>query len=146
MATAARGIFPIEILENILSFLNGKALLRMRSVSSVWKETVDDLMRRYEGNDWRLLCFQSIPTNSLMDYLEMQVPGAMQQTVGNNDFDKVNWEKIFQNHQKMQNSIKWEYARKRYIHIDIESDPVSCVKVSEIFYAREIVRTYSRIP
>ena len=146
MATAARGIFPIEVLENILSFLNGKALLRMRSVSSVWKETVDDLMRRYEGNDWRLLCFQSIPTNSLMDYLEMQVPGAMQQTVGNNDFDKVNWEKIFQNHQKMQNSIKWEYARKRYIHIDIESDPVSCVKVSEIFYAREIVRTYSRIP
>ena len=146
MATAARGIFPIEILENIFSHLDGKSLIRMRTVSSVWKETVDDLMRRYEGNDWRLLCFQSIPTNSLMDYLEMQVPGAMQQTVGNNDFDKVNWEKIFQNHQKMQNSIKWEYARKRYIHIDIESDPVSCVKVSEIFYAREIVRTYSRIP
>ena len=138
MATAARGIFPIEVLENILSFLNGKALLRMRSVSSVWKETVDDLMRRYEGNDWRLLCFQSIPTNSLMDYLEMEVPATIERSYDNKDFDKFNWKTIFQTHQKLQNSIKWEYARKSYIDIDIESDPVSCVKVSGIFYYRDL--------
>ena len=38
MSIAARGIFPIETLEKILFYLDGKSLLRMRSVSSVWQE------------------------------------------------------------------------------------------------------------
>jgi len=139
MATAARGMFPIEILENIISHLDGKTLLGLRSVSSVWKQMIDDFMTRFDNKRWQRHCFETIPTNTLIDYLEVEVP-AMPIALGEKyfekdpngkfDFTKFNWEMVFRNHQVMRNGENWVYAKNGLINIDLENDPVSCVKVT----------------
>jgi len=139
MATAARGLFPIEILENMLSHLDGKTLLGMRSVSSVWKQIIDDFMRRFDNKRWQRHCFETIPTNTLIDYLEAEVPSMPiaidkkyfeKDVEGKFDFTRFNWEKVFRNHQSMRNEEKWSHCKKSYVNIDLENDPVSCVKVT----------------
>jgi len=138
-AAAARGIFPIEILEKILFYLDGKSLLRLRSISSVWKQTIDEFIRRFDSKNWQWLCFQTISTNSLIDYLEVDVPAILDPKVfeGKPDdgisfenFSKVNWETLFKNHQNLNCEKKWRGAKESLVNIDIENDPVSCVKVT----------------
>ena len=81
MSIAARGIFPIETLEKILFYLDGKSLLRMRSVSSVWQEAIDDFIRRFDSKTWKWLCFNTIPRNTLVNYLEVDVPSCLDQNI-----------------------------------------------------------------
>ena len=81
MSIAARGLFPIEILEKILFYLDGKSLLRMRSVSSVWQEAIDDFIRRFDSKSWKWLCFNTISKNSLVSYLEVDVPSCPDQKI-----------------------------------------------------------------
>ena len=43
---------------------------------------------------------------------------------------KVDWKKLFKNHQNLHNTFKWGLAKKRFVNINLENDPVSCVKVT----------------
>ena len=137
-AAAPRGTFPIEILEKILFYLDGKSLLRMRSISSVWKQAIDEFIRRFDSKTWQWLCFQTISTNSLIDYLEVDVPdmldpkvfeGKPDDGISFENFSTVNWKTLFKNHQNLNSEKKWKSVRESFVNIDIENDPVSCVKV-----------------
>ena len=110
----------------------------MRSISSVWKQTIDEFIRRFDSKNWQWLCFQTISTNSLIDYLEVDVPalldpkvfeGKPDDGVSFEDFSKVNWETLFKNHQNLNSEKKWRGVKESLVNIDIENDPVSCVKV-----------------
>ena len=49
-----RGILPLEILENVFKYLDGKSLLKSRNVSSIWKECIDDWMtQRFDTKRWQ---------------------------------------------------------------------------------------------
>ena len=110
----------------------------MRNISSVWKQTIDEFIRRFDSKNWQWLCFQTISTNSLIDYLEVDVPaildpkvfeGKPDEGLSFEDFSKVNWETLFKNHQNLNSEKKWRGVKESLVNIDIENDPVSCVKV-----------------
>ena len=128
MSIETRGIFPIETLEKILFYLDGKSLLRIRSVSSVWQEAIDDFITRFDSKSWKWLCFQTIPRNTLVNYLEVDVPSCLDQKII--ERNNVDWTKLFKNHQNLHNTFKWGVAKKRCVNINLENDPVSCVKVT----------------
>jgi len=139
MATMARGLLPIEILEKIVSHLDGKTLLGMRRLSSVWKQMIDEFMRRFDNKRWQRHCFETIPTNNLIDYLEVEVPSmpiALDEMYFEKDVEKkfdftiFNWERVFRNHQLMRNEKKWVYANKSHLNMALDNDPVSCAKVT----------------
>ena len=80
----------------------------------------------------------------LTDHLEAEVPSMPiaidkkyfeKDVEGKFDFTQFNWEKVFRNHQCMRNEEKWSHCKKSYVNIDLENDPVSCVKVSTVFYS-----------
>ena len=60
--------FPSEIIEKILKYLDGKSLLKARSVCKQWKDIVDAIMSRYSNKDWHRLCMESIPYNTILEY------------------------------------------------------------------------------
>jgi len=134
----ARGLLPIEILEKIVSHLDGKTLLGMRRLSSVWKQMIDEFMRRFDNKRWQRHCFETIPTNNLIDYLEVEVPSmpiALDEMYFEKDVEKkfdftiFNWERVFRNHQLMRNEKKWVYANKSHLNMALDNDPVSCAKI-----------------
>jgi hypothetical protein len=119
----------------------------LRSISSVWKQTIDEFIRRFDSKNWQWLCFQTISTNSLIDYLEVDVPALLDPKVFEGkpddgmsfeDFSKVNWETLFKNHQNLNSEKKWMRVKESLVNIDIENDPVSCVKVI-IFCYRSLI-------
>ena len=134
---APRGDFPIEVLERILENVDGKNLLRLRAVSSIWKATIDDMLRRFSPGKWQWLCFETIKTNSLIDYLSTEVPLSLSMKkvrvyseIDDVDLSWAQWKRVFLNHQKIHNIQQWADARKHFIDIDLPNDPISCIKVT----------------
>ena len=56
-------------MKHLVKVVSYKPKLGMRSVSSVWKQMIDDFMRRFDNKRWQRHCFETIPTNTLIDYL-----------------------------------------------------------------------------
>ena len=73
-----RGILPVEILQKIFHFLDGKTLLLLRSISSVWKDAIDEYLQKFSMKQWQWMCMETIPINSLIQFLKSELPLSSQ--------------------------------------------------------------------
>ena len=60
---------PSEIVENIVCFLDGKSLLQARTVCKQWRDVIDGLFQRYSNRDWHRLALDTIPYNTILEYV-----------------------------------------------------------------------------
>ena len=44
-------------------------------------EAIDDFIRRFDSKTWKWLCFNTIPRNTLVNYLEVDVPSCLDQNI-----------------------------------------------------------------
>ena len=148
--------FPSEIIEKILKYLDGKSLLKARSTCKQWKDIVDAIMSRYSNKDWHRLCMESIPYNTILEYVRGGHPSNIQMVSDHqtNDLEKpvsleeskvfkskgkpklppLDWESIFRRHQLIGNSQAWDGATiydLKFEDIDIFDDnPISVAKIN----------------
>ncbi|XP_071056665.1 uncharacterized protein [Onthophagus taurus] len=73
-------MFPIETVERILSFCDGKTLYNAKSVNAQWRDCVNYLTKKTKI--WMHCCFEEIPKDELIEYLEKYK--------GHKDKDKFN--------------------------------------------------------
>ena len=117
MSIGFRGIFPLEILEKIFFYLDGKSLLKYRSVSSVWRKTIDDFMRRFDSEKWKWLFFETISRNILVEYLEVDVPMCLKQKIVNRNSISLllhqihSYKNLVMNFELALNSIRWNWTK-----------------------------------
>lgn len=69
---------PSEIVENIVCFLDGKSLLQARTVCKQWRDVIDGLFLRYSNRDWHRLALDTIPYNTILEYVENGHPANTQ--------------------------------------------------------------------
>ncbi|KAF2895254.1 hypothetical protein ILUMI_10920 [Ignelater luminosus] len=59
---------PVEIIERILYYCDGKTLLNAKYVDETWKNIVEFLTQKTQI--WKWCCFEEIPQNELVNYSE----------------------------------------------------------------------------
>ena len=69
---------PSEIVEKIVCFLDGKSLLQARTVCKQWRDVIDGLFQRYSNRDWHRLALDTIPYNTILEYVEDGHPANIQ--------------------------------------------------------------------
>lgn len=131
-----RGILPVETLEIVFKYLDGKSLLRSRQVSSVWKEAIDEWMQHFDANQWQWLCHETISSNNLIDFLQTEVPlkaSDADKIYKEIDYDLqwVDWKRVFRTFQKLHAVNQWKKkTMMAAIKTETFNDPVTCIKVS----------------
>ena len=79
---------------------------------------------------------ETIPTNFLIDYLNTGHSPKIDLKplkIDEENIDKlswVDWQRIFKNHEILNNAEFWSNAKRKTIDIDFRGDPVTCMKIT----------------